>query len=78
MLVKGCNVYSKFQLCEVKLTRAKDMCVNTQRSFGLAVSDLPKFLAGSDVTDGMHALTLVDPDRASQTVTILLALRGVT
>ena len=43
----------------------------------MIVNDLPKFLAGSDITDHTHALTIVDPDVPSQTIILPLALRGV-
>jgi hypothetical protein len=43
----------------------------------LIVNNTPKFLA-RDPTDKSHALTLEDPDHPSQTVTLPLALRGVT
>jgi hypothetical protein len=43
----------------------------------VTVDDTPKFLV-CDPTDKMHTLTLEDPDHPTQTVTLPLALRGVT
>ncbi len=43
----------------------------------ITVNDTLKFLVLSP-TDRMHALTLTDPGRPSQTVTIPLALHGAT
>ncbi len=43
----------------------------------MTVVDTPKFLA-RDPTDKSHALTLEDPDHPAQTVTLPLALQGVT
>ncbi len=43
----------------------------------MTVNNTPKFLA-RDPTDKLHALTLEDPDHPSQTVTLPLALQGVT
>ncbi len=43
----------------------------------MTVDDTPKFLA-RDPTDKSHALTLDDPDHPAQTVTLPLALQGVT
>ncbi len=43
----------------------------------MTVDDMPKFLA-HDPTDKSHALTLEDPDHPAQTVTLPLALQGVT
>ncbi len=43
----------------------------------MTVDNTPKFLA-HDPTDKSHALTLEDPDHPTQTVTLPLALRGVT
>ncbi len=43
----------------------------------MTVDNTPKYLA-CNPTDKMLALTLENPDRPSQTVTLPLALRGVT
>jgi hypothetical protein len=43
----------------------------------VTVDDTSKFLA-RDPTDKLHALTLDDPDHPAQTVTLPLALQGVT
>jgi hypothetical protein len=43
----------------------------------VTVDDTPKLLA-HDPTDKSHALTLEDPDHPAQTVTLSLALQGVT
>ncbi len=43
----------------------------------MIVDNTPKFLA-RDPTDKSHALTLEDPDHLAQTVTLPLALQGVT
>jgi hypothetical protein len=43
----------------------------------MTVDNTPKFLA-RDPTDKTHALTLEDPDHPAKTVTLPLALRGVT
>ncbi len=43
----------------------------------VTINDTPKFLV-RDPTDKLHALTLEDPDHPAQTVTLPLALRGVT
>jgi hypothetical protein len=43
----------------------------------VTVDNTPKFLA-PDPTDKLHALTLEDPNHPAQTVTLPLALRGVT
>ena len=43
----------------------------------MTLNNTPKFLP-RDPTDKLHALTLEDPDHPTQTVTLPLALRGVT
>ena len=43
----------------------------------MTIDDTPKFLA-RDPTDKMPALTIEDPGHLTQTVTLPLALRGVT
>jgi hypothetical protein len=43
----------------------------------MTINDMPIILARNP-TDKMHALTLEDPDHPTQTVTLPLALRGVT
>jgi hypothetical protein len=43
----------------------------------VTVNDTPKFLVHHP-TDKMHGLTIEDPDHPAQTVTLPLALRGVT
>ncbi len=43
----------------------------------MTVNDTPKFLVRNP-TDKSHALTLEDPDHPAQTVTLPLALQGVT
>ena len=43
----------------------------------MTVNNTPKFLV-RDPTDKTHALTLEDPNNPAQTITLPLALRGVT
>ena len=53
------------------------LCPMQCRMNDVTVNDTPKFLASSDPTDQMHALTLSDPNCPSQMVTLPLRLWGV-
>jgi hypothetical protein len=53
------------------------LCPMQCRVNDMIVNDLPKFLAGSDITDHTHARTIVNPDVPSQTIILPLALWDV-
>jgi hypothetical protein len=53
------------------------LCPMQCRVNDVRVNETPRFLA-KKITDNTHALTIVDPDDPLQTITLRLALRGVT